>query len=272
MRVVKNINNNVSLCLDKQGREVIAFGKGIGFIKAPYEIPLDKVQRTFYDINENYLTVIAAIDEEILEISNKIINYAIEKTNNQYDFRTIFTLADHIQFALQREKNHIHIQLPLLYEVQSLYPIEMEIGILSIEMIKKNLNITLPKEEAASIALHLVNYEMDTVTSTYQNKKSLIENCTEIIEEIMNIKINKSSFNYSRFITHMHYLLDRSSKDKNMSTENKRMFQSLQNEYPKTYKCALKIKVALNVSLNDEELLYLILHINRLCAREDCYQ
>lgn len=36
MRVVKNINNNISLCLDSHNNEVIAFGKGIGFMKPPY--------------------------------------------------------------------------------------------------------------------------------------------------------------------------------------------------------------------------------------------
>ena len=47
MKVIKNINNNVSLCVDKSGRECVAFGKGIGFIKAPYEVPLSKSKGRF---------------------------------------------------------------------------------------------------------------------------------------------------------------------------------------------------------------------------------
>ena len=31
MKVIKSINNNVSHCVDSKGREVVAFGKGIGF-------------------------------------------------------------------------------------------------------------------------------------------------------------------------------------------------------------------------------------------------
>lgn len=45
MKVIKNINNNVSLCLDSKNNEVIAFGKGIGFTKPPYEIPLSEMIR-----------------------------------------------------------------------------------------------------------------------------------------------------------------------------------------------------------------------------------
>ena len=47
MKVVKNIHNNISLCIDSKGNEVVAFGKGIGFMKPPYEVPIQKVERTF---------------------------------------------------------------------------------------------------------------------------------------------------------------------------------------------------------------------------------
>ena len=43
MKVVKNIHNNISLCIDSKGNEVVAFGKGIGFMKPPYEVPIQKV-------------------------------------------------------------------------------------------------------------------------------------------------------------------------------------------------------------------------------------
>ena len=31
MRIIKKINNNVALCVDHSGREVVAMGKGLGF-------------------------------------------------------------------------------------------------------------------------------------------------------------------------------------------------------------------------------------------------
>ena len=33
MKVIKSINNNVAHCYDAKGREVIVFGKGIGFTR-----------------------------------------------------------------------------------------------------------------------------------------------------------------------------------------------------------------------------------------------
>lgn len=270
MKVIKNINNNVSLCLDSHGNEVIAFGKGIGFLKPPCEIPLAKIERTFYDVNSNYYSIIAQIPDEIFKLASKIVDYANLKTDNRYTSSLIVTLADHIQFTLKRAKNNINIKLPLLYEVKQLYPEEMQIGIQSLKIINETLKIKLPQDEAASIALHLVYYNSQ-MKNTAQDSKSAVEQCADVIEQEMDISIDKTGFHYLRFVTHMYYLLDRVNQNTNISSENEKMFLALKEEYPKTYQCALKVKKALNVEFNDEELLYLILHINRLCIREDCY-
>ena len=79
MKVIKNINNNVSLCLDSQNNEVVAFGKGIGFTKPPYDIPLSKIERTYYNINPTYISMINDIPAEIFELSTKVVEFAREK-------------------------------------------------------------------------------------------------------------------------------------------------------------------------------------------------
>lgn len=271
MKVVKNINNNVSLCLDSQGREVVAFGKGLGFTKPPYEIPLDQIQRTFYNVESSYLSVLAEIPADILNVSSKIVDYANEKMDNRYAAKVTITLADHIQFAIKREKDNINIKLPLLYEIQHLYPQEMQIGYYALQLIRDKLQIELCREEAASIVLHLVDYDERSKNDSLQ-EEVIIDQCREVVERTMEIQVDKEGFNYSRFVTHMHYLMERTRNKQEHVTENEKMFLSMKEEFPKMYECALQIEKILDVSLNDEELLYLILHVNRLCAREDCYQ
>ena len=51
MKVIKNINNNVAICVDDNGHEVVAMGKGIGFSKPPYEVDLSKIDRTYYSLD-----------------------------------------------------------------------------------------------------------------------------------------------------------------------------------------------------------------------------
>ena len=82
MKVVKCINNNVAICLDDDNNELVAFGKGIGFKKPPFEIDVAVIQKTYYGIDENYVHMINEIPEEILLLSEEIIKYA----ENELDY------------------------------------------------------------------------------------------------------------------------------------------------------------------------------------------
>ena len=62
MQVIKKLNNNFALCLDSNGVEMIAYGKGIGFPPTPYEvIDLNQIRRTFYDISSDYLGMMESL-------------------------------------------------------------------------------------------------------------------------------------------------------------------------------------------------------------------
>ena len=51
MQVIRRFNNNVVLCIDSNGREVVAFGKALGFHEIPYELKdLNKIERSYYGI------------------------------------------------------------------------------------------------------------------------------------------------------------------------------------------------------------------------------
>ena len=59
MKIVKAINNNAALALDENGKEVVVFGRGIGFHSIPYRLTdLSKIQRTFYDVDPQYFDIL----------------------------------------------------------------------------------------------------------------------------------------------------------------------------------------------------------------------
>lgn len=67
MKITKKINNNVALAQDAKGRELIVFGKGVGFPATPYELTdLSRVQRTFYDVDEKYFDLLRDVPQEVL--------------------------------------------------------------------------------------------------------------------------------------------------------------------------------------------------------------
>ena len=277
MIVVKKINNNVAICLDNNNNELIAFGKGIGFPATPYELcDLSKVQRTFYGVNSLYFIFINEIPENIFEISVKIVDYSKTKIKNEVNSNIVFTLADHINFAIQRYEKKINLKLPFAYDINHLYEAEMSVGEWAVKQIRKDLNINLPENEAVSIALHFINAEnIETGTHFVTDESNLILNITEIVEKEFDLHINKLEFNYSRFVSHLKYLLKRKEKEIEVSSENLKLYDSMCKDFPDICICAIHINEYLNktinLNLNKEELLYLMLHINRLCTREDCY-
>lgn len=65
MQVINKLNNNFAICIDGEGKELIAVGKGIGFPKTPYEVEdLNLITRTFYDIDPKYIELFKDIPEK----------------------------------------------------------------------------------------------------------------------------------------------------------------------------------------------------------------
>lgn len=160
MKVIKKINNNVAVCLDNDNHELIAFGKGIGFPKTPYELTdLSKIWRTYYGINPSYLGLLNDIPEEVFALSIKIVDFAKMKIDNQINANIVFTLADHINFSIERYKKGLDLKMPFVYDIQHLYEKEMDVGQYAIRLINKSMKIYLSKDEAVSIALHFINAE-----------------------------------------------------------------------------------------------------------------
>lgn len=271
MKVIRNINNNVSLCLDSKGREVIVFGKGIGFIKPPYELPLHKIDRTFYNIKDTNFSGIKNIPISIINAAIKIKDEAEEHLNITLMSTAALSLADHIHFAIQRLENHILLEMPVQEDIKQLYPKEVKEATKALQIIKEETGFTLDRNEASMIALHFINNRIDQNTISNINGEKILEECVQIIEGEYAITIDQDSFNYSRFATHVDYLLKRMLKRDEIKSENKNLYNTLKKEYPSAFQCASKMrnvfKEHFDICLSEEEVLYLMLHINRLCTR-----
>ena len=277
MQIIKNINNNFAIAIDGAGNRLIISGKGIGFGSVPRDLEdITRINRSYYDVDEAYISMINEIPEEIIDISNRIIDKARMVIDNAISSNIVFTLADHINFSIQRYKKKMNIKLPIVYDIQHLFENEMRIGEYGLKLIHKELNIYLPKEEAAYIALHIINAEEQDRNKKVNQDDEIIDKITAIIEKEYDIKINKDNFNYSRFVSHMHYLLKRGKTKHLIYSDNNTIYDKLKNDYQNTYDCVKKVseylKGILKIELTDEEKLYLMLHINRLCTREDCNQ
>jgi beta-glucoside operon transcriptional antiterminator len=275
MQVVKKINNNVAVCVDSDGNELVAFGKGIGFPKTPYELnDLSLIERTFYGIEKGNLALLEQIDKKYFDAAARIVDYGSARIEAVLNPNIVFTLADHIAFAIDRTKKGMYVKMPHIGALQARYPAETEIAHQARLFLNKQFGIHLTQDEEASIAMHFINAE-----SYVRNKDDeeidmiqVTDDITRIIEEYYGITIDRKGFNYSRFVTHLEYLISRKETHAEVLSENEKMFESVRNENSRAYECSTRIaayvKESMQWQLNNEELLYLMLHINRLTSRE----
>ena len=276
MRAVKKINNNVAICLDGRDNELIAFGRGIGFPSMPYKIEdLSKISRTFYNISKQYLALLNEIPIDIIEFTAQLVIFAENHLPYTLNPNLVLTLADHISFAIERKNKQIYVRMPLAFDMEQTYPTEVEIGRFALKQLQQKQNITLPESEVFGIAMAIVFAKLGTKnkeTSSTKQSSELLEEITCIVEQQMGLQISRDSFNYARYATHMQYLLQRLGSHKPVSSDNLTIYHSLQEEFTDVSACVDKIAAyfatELGAILSDEERLYLILHVNRICTNE----
>ena len=274
MKVVRVINNNISVCVDRNSNEVVVFGKGIGFQKKPgEEIPLSSIERTYYKVNPDFLSTLTSISEDAIEIAVKTVDYCHLVLDYELNPNVVFTLADHIDFCVKRVKQNIHIKMPAVEGIEYLYEQEYDVGLFALRLIKRELQIVLPKQEADMIALHIINARAIVSTNPGKNHDAMVNEIVTIIENFWHIRIDRTSFNYSRFASHMNYLFLRAENQEFILSQNSDILEKLVEEYPETYRLANRvanyIEENLNSRLTDEEVLYIMLHINRISDREN---
>ncbi len=271
MKVIKSINNNVSHCTDSKGREVIVFGKGVGFFRPGDEVPLSKINRTFYNVKDTDFGIIRQIPTVVINTAIHIIDHASDRLSVTFPSSSSIALADHLQFAIDRHDQNIYLPQPLLQDIAQLYPDEMDVAMDCLKIIEKMTGTKLPRQEAGTIAMHFINDAIKTDRGPFFDTSVYIDKVTEIIESRYRIEIDRDSFNYSRFVTHLDYLIRRLINKEQIRTRNEKISEEMRNSYPDSYTCAEEIRQYLNSELhediNEEEVLYLVIHINRLLSR-----
>lgn len=276
MLIVKKINNNVAIGQDGNGREVIVTGKGIGFPSMPYEITdLSLIDRTYYNIDASHQRLLETVSPELLNFVTQLVDVAADKLDGQLNPNLVFILADHINFAINRTKQGLSLGLPYSEELAFHYP---EINRLAIWMVKKInawADIHLEKGEVTSLVIHLMGAlqkPSQIGETTERRTERIVQKLDKIIEQELDIKIDKKSFYYFRYKNHIKYFVRRRERNEQYS-QNTELLESLKEKNPKQYECVQKIDQFLSEEFDKpcskEEQAYLLLHIVGLSTQED---
>ncbi|MCR1950716.1 MULTISPECIES: PRD domain-containing protein [Clostridium] len=280
MRITRIINNNVICAVNERNQERILLGSGIGFQKKKGdEVDKKKIEKEFFLKSKNVAgklySLLTQIPMEYMRVTENIIKYAQQKLDHELNENVYLTLTDHISFAVSRQKSGLQFSNALLWEVKRFYPDEFNIGLKALELINEEFDVELPEDEAASIAMHVVNSELGSESNRDTIKVTeLIQNVLNIIRYQYKIDFKEDDLYYTRFITHLKFFAYRVLNNSEEVKEVDKDFEEIVKvRYPKEYGCSLKIadliKNKYNRRLSGDELVYLTVHIKRITINEN---
>ncbi|MFR1824326.1 MAG: PRD domain-containing protein [Clostridium saudiense] len=273
MRVKKVFNNNVVLVVNDLQEEQIVMGKGIGFNKYPKDlIDTSKIEKRFIfnnkqSLNELYI-LLDRIPLKYIELTSEIIEMGKENIGYDLNDNILITLSDHISYMLKRIDDGLFFRNPLQYEIKQIYPKEYEFSKKAVEYLRVKTNKDIPDSEVSFIALHFANAHLETTNmeETLLVTK-IIDNILDIIKYNYGLDMNENSFDNTRFIAHLRCFIDRQLKNQCVDVDTS-LLKIIKINYKNDFKCAENIKNFLektyNWNVNENELLYLTLHLNRL--------
>lgn len=275
MKVVKVINNNLIRSFDKNNNEVIVMGKGLGFKKVPGDKVDESLIERVYTLNDGktnsnqLVELLEKIPIEVIQVTNQIISFAKASLGKKLNKNIYISLADHINYAIERHKEGIVMKNALLWEIKRFYNHEFLVGKEALKIIENKFGVSLPEDEAGFIALHLVNALMDDISlKKTTNMTKMIDNIISIIKYHFKIELDEYSIHYERFITHLKFFAQRIFSENIISDQDQNFIQILKNQYKREYDCTLKIsdfiKKEYGCELTEDEMIYLTIHIKRI--------
>lgn len=275
--IKKVYNNNVILAFENSSKkEVILTGCGIGFGKKPNDtIDDSKIEKKFVIQDNNFESKVnklaSEIPEEVFAVSSAIIEYAEKNLNTTLDEYIYISLTDHIYFALKRYKENLPIKNELLYELRRIHKKEYEIGKWAIEYINITFNVNFLIDEAGFIAMHIINANYRESTNKSCLIMNIINQILDIIKNYYSIEFIEDEINFDRLLTHLKFFAKRLiDKTESIDTNNNGLLEIVKVQYKESYDCVKQIKSFIEENytykVNDDEVLYLILHINRVIS------
>lgn len=277
MVVVKVVNNNTVSSRDESGREILLVGRGIGWhAKAGETVDRTKIEKIFRmdtpDSTNRLKQLFLEVDLEAIRAAAKIVDYARESLQKKLNKNLYITLTDHIGFAAERQKQGIVFHNMLALETRKLYPKEYAIGLHGLEIIRETMEISLPEDEATSIALHIINAEYDCDMDQTTTALKMIQRILNIIRYTLHITFDENSLNYHRLLTHLLFFTQRVVQNKMNCGKEDFLYAAVQERYPREFKCTLLIRDLIDkeygVLLPSEELTFLCIHIARVAGNQ----
>ena len=268
--VIEKILNNNVVVAKKGTTDMILIGKGIGFnLPKGSVVPENRIEKVFInnneEINQNYDKILSTVDSKIVGLSEEIIHNTELELDVKLSDPIHVSLPDHINFALSRYEKGLNMENPFLNELKGLYPKEFSLAEKGVNLINQRFNIQLKDDEIGFICLHIRAAISDSeVGKSYEYTKR-IGAVMALISSLLGEAVDKNSLEYARTVTHINCMVERVKTGK---TIKNLLLDTIKaefvNEFDFAIKVSLKIEGIFGISVPEDEVGYLALHLKRL--------
>ncbi len=277
MKVQKVLNNNVVSSTNDDHNEVIVMGKGIGFQKKKGDLIQDSLIEKIFSLKDKDIIsklegLFKDIPEKYLGITDEIIQFAQSQYGLSLRENIYLSLTDHIGYTVERIKSGMEITNVMLSDIKCFYKDEYEIGLKALEVIKREVGVILPEDEAGFIALHILNASMDQTSANNLKTIRISHEILDIVKDFYKLNLDSESIHYFRFANHVNYLAKRLFSQSEEIESDDILYETARKNFPNEFKCANLIKRHIfkdyGISISREELGYLIINLRALLKYE----
>jgi beta-glucoside operon transcriptional antiterminator len=271
----KVLNNNVLISIDEHGRERVLMGRGIGFQLKPDDgIDPAKVEKTFVldagADGDRERRMLVDVPYPVIEAVTRAVDDAERALQRSLGRRLTLAVIEHVQYVLERLDQGVRIPTTSMPELRILHPHEFAAAERMAASISASLERELPPEEAVFLTMHLLNATRDEPNGTAALLFRRVQHVTTTVETGLGVSLDTESPDYARFVLHVQFLLQRLVSKSMLRSGDTSFFEFAKHSYPRSYAIAQQVKdyvtAATGSDLTDEELLYVIVHVERLAS------
>lgn len=271
-RIRKVLNHNSILAVQDKN-EYLIMGKGIGFGRKVSEHVEIRSGDRVYSLQEltergDAREIVQSVSPVCLELANEVLNQA-EEAFGKIDRSILFPMADHIEYAVKRIKNHEQISNPLTDDIRVLFYKEYKVAQCMESLLMEKMNVKIDEHEIGYIALHIHSAINDEKVSQAMQIARAVRECILLVEQKTDRKIDVVSLAYNRLMNHVRYMVARAMSGERLKLN---MNDYMEVKFPEAFQTAAvicdEIGRSLKCKLDDVEIGYLAMHIERVTTDE----
>ena len=274
-RITKILNHNSFMGIEsKNDQECLIMGKGVAFGKKVGQTVSVTGDARVYSLKEltdrgEAKEIIKSVSPLCLELANEVLDQA-EEEFGKVDRSILFTMADHLDFAVRRIQNGEQISNPLTDDIRIMFYKEYKVAGCNRDLLKEKLGIRIDEHEIGYIALHVHAAIVDENVSQAMEIARTVRECICMVEEETGKSIDVMSLSYNRLMNHVRYMVARAIHGEKLKMSlNDYMSVKFPGPYMTAEKICRKMEKSLKLPIPDIEIGYLAMHLERMMDREE---